>query len=114
MDVERRGRPSGGQLLDEQELSSGLLGGGLHGDQHPEKPQRLSVLRAECVRRGGSVHKHSPSCRSFPTSIFPAAMMPSKEPWRTCWRAGCFYLPSCRECELSAAQKETRAQSASY
>src|SRR5215210_2832553 len=61
MDVKRRSRPSGGQLLDEQELSAGLLGGGFHGHQHPEKPQCLSILRAKRVGGGVSVHKHSPS-----------------------------------------------------
>src|SRR5918994_872290 len=61
MDVKRRSRPSGSQLLDEQELSAGLLGGGFHGHQHPEKPQCLSILRAKRVGGGVSVHKHSPS-----------------------------------------------------
>ena len=52
MDVKRGSRPSRGQLLDEQELSAGLLSGSFHGHQHSEKPQRLSVLRAECVGVG--------------------------------------------------------------
>jgi hypothetical protein len=59
MDVERRGRPPGGQLLDEQEPSAGLLGGGLHGHQHAEKPERLPVLGAERIWSGVSVHTAS-------------------------------------------------------
>jgi hypothetical protein len=50
MDVKRGSRSSGGQLLDEQELSAGLLGGGFHGYQHAEKPERFSIFGAERVR----------------------------------------------------------------
>jgi len=47
MDVKRGGRPSGSQLLDEQELSASLLGGSFHSYQHTEKPQRFSFLGTE-------------------------------------------------------------------
>ena len=50
--MKRRGCLSGSQLLDEQELPVGLLGSGFHGNQHPEKPQHLSMLGAECVGGG--------------------------------------------------------------
>src|SRR5215203_3047459 len=74
MDVKRRGCLSGSQLLDEQELPGGLLGGGFHVHQHPEKPQHLSMLGAECVGGGVDVHRYSPCCcvcaaPTFPTGI---------------------------------------------
>src|SRR5829696_5987269 len=56
MDVKRRGRPSGCLLLDEDKLSAGLLGSGLHGRQHPEKPEGFPILGAERVGVWVAVH----------------------------------------------------------
>src|SRR5215211_9432404 len=74
MGVKRRGCLSGSQLLDEQELPVGLLGGGFHGHQHPEKPQHLSMLGAECVGGGVDVHRYSPSCCVFAAPTFPTGI----------------------------------------
>ncbi len=46
VDMQWRGHPSGGDLLDQREAPPGLLGGGLEGREGSEEPEGLSVPRA--------------------------------------------------------------------